>query len=321
MTQTIGEERLPASSPNDSKDRGFRGGRGPRGGGGPRASRGLIAFALPSVAWYLIFTVGPLVAMFVIAFLNWTDVAGQPTFAGWGNFARLFRDPNLPAALVNTAALMLGTLPVVLVGGFLIGYFLNLKLPGHRVIRVLLFVPALISLSSMAMIFLAVLGPTGLMNASLKAVGLGHLQTAFLANPHTAMWSLIGVSIWSGLGFTAILFAARISAIDNEIFSAAEIDGASHWQRVWRIAYPICADYFGVLSMLQYLWNLFGSAGLILLLTQGGPGTATTTVSWLVYRYGFVQQDIGYSQALGILLFVLGVAGLLAIRSVFRARY
>ena len=73
--------------------------------------------------------------------------------------------------------------------------------------------------------------------------------------------------------------------------------------------------------MLPYLWTLFGTAGLVLLLTRGGPGESTSTLSWLVWRFGFRSPEIGYSQAIGLMLFVLGVAGLLIIRRIFRARY
>jgi multiple sugar transport system permease protein len=90
---------------------------------------------------------------------------------------------------------------------------------------------------------------------------------------------------------------------------------------MWRVAYPIAKEYFGVLTMLQYLWTLFGSAGLVLLLTRGGPGEATSTLSWLVYRFGFRANEVGYSQTIGLVLFVLGIVGLIVIRRAFRARY
>ena len=175
--------------------------------------------------------------------------------------------------------------------------------------------------AGLGMLFVAVLGPTGLVNTALDQIGLGEKQTAWLADPAWAMPSLIAISIWSGLGFTAILFAARLSAIDEEIYAAAELDGANHWQKMWQVAFPICREYFGVLAMLQYLWTLFGSAGLVLLLTRGGPGEATSTLSWLVYRFAFRDEEVGYSQTIGLVLFVLGIAGLLIIRRAFRARY
>lgn len=281
---------------------------------------GVILLAAPSLLWYAVFTVGPLFAMFAIAFLDWKGLASRPTWSGLDNIARLFRDPGIGVAIVNTFVHLVCTLPVMMVGSFMIGYFLNLRLPGHRVLRVVMFIPALISVSALGMLFVAVLGPVGMVNGVLAQLGLKDLATAWLANPDTAMACLILISIWSGMGFNAVLFAARLSAIDEEIYNAAEIDGANHWQKMWRVAFPIAEDYFGVILMLQYLWTLFGTAGLILILTGGGPGQATSTLSWLVFHYGYEASRVGYSQAIGILLFILGVVGLVVIRRAFRPR-
>jgi ABC-type sugar transport system permease subunit len=282
--------------------------------------RGLVILALPAVIWYFLFTIGPLLAMFVLGFTNWRGLNAKFHFNGTANWTKLFHDDRILTALKNTAIHMVGSLPVMLVGSFMIGYFLNLKLPGHRVFRVIMFIPALISLSVLGMLFVAVLGPTGLVNSALQEFHLAE-GTAWLADPRTAMACIIGITIWSGLGFTSILFAARLSAIDESIYDAAEIDGASHWQRMWLIAFPMCREYFGVVTMLQFLWNLFGSAGLILILTRGGPGQATSTMSWLIYDFGFRKPQVGYSQTVGLVLFVIGVVGLVAIRRAFRARY
>jgi multiple sugar transport system permease protein len=287
----------------------------------PRAERGLLLFALPSTIWYLIFTIGPLIAMFYIAFLDWGGIASKPTWAGWANFERMFSDPRIANAAWNTAIHLFATLPVMMLVSFMIGYFLNLRLPGHRILRVIMFIPALISISSLGMMFIAVLGPVGMVNGVLAAIGMPDAAKAWLADPTTAMLCLIIVTIWSGTGFNAILFAARLSAIDQEIYNAADLDGAGHWQKMWGISFPIALDYFGVLTMLQFLWTFFGTAGLILILTQGGPGRSTETLSWLVFRFGYADSEVGYSQAVGILLFVVGVLGLLIIRRFLRARY
>jgi ABC-type sugar transport system permease subunit len=282
--------------------------------------RGLVILALPAVVWYALFTVGPLVAMFVLGFTNWRGLNAKVKFNGTANWDKLFHDERILTALKNTAIHLGGSLPIMMVGSFMIGYFLNLKLPGHRIFRVIMFIPALISLSVLGMLFVAVLGPTGMVNSVLQEFHWAQ-GTAWLADPRTAMLCIIGITIWSGLGFTSILFAARLSAIDESIYDAAEMDGANHWQRMWRIAFPICKDYFGVVTMLQFLWTLFGSAGIILILTRGGPGDATSTMSWLIYDFGFRKPQVGYSQTVGLVLFVIGVIGLLAIRRVFRARY
>lgn len=280
---------------------------------------GLLWFAAPSLLWYLAFTVGPLFAMFYIAFLDWKGIASAPKWAGLSNFARMVSDPRVGNAIINTVIHLGATLPVMMILSFMLGYFLNLKLPGHRILRVVMFIPALISVSALGMLFVAVLGPVGLVNGILGA--FGHPGSAWLANSSTAMPALIAITIWAGAGFNGVLFSARLSAIDPDIFAAADLDGAGHWQKMWKVALPIAIDYFGVLTMLQFLWTLFGSAGLILILTEGGPGSATETLSWLVFRFGYSDSRVGYSQALGILLFVIGIVGLLTIRRMLRARY
>lgn len=287
----------------------------------PNSRRGLLWFATPSVVWYLIFTIGPLVAMFVLSTFKWGSLAGRLEFIGPQNYINLPNAAQFWPAIGNTAIHLVASIPLMMVASYMIGYLLSLKPPGHRILRVLMFAPALISLSALGTMFIAVLGPKGLVNGALESVGLSAFTQAWLGNEKYALASIILVTIWSGMGFNAVLFAARLAAVEPEIYAAADIDGANQWQKMWRIAFPITIDYFGVLTMLQYLWNLFGSAGLILLLTGGGPGLSTTTLSWMVYQNAFITNKIGFSQAVGVLLFVLGVVGLVAIRRIFRQRY
>ncbi|MDR1806366.1 MAG: sugar ABC transporter permease [Propionibacteriaceae bacterium] len=303
----------PASAPTRRPRHPARGGNG-----------ALAAFTVPSLVWYLLFMMGPLVAMFVIATLNWGSIAAHPKFAGLANFAKLLADERIGTALINTGIHLFATLPFQVLGAFMIGYFLAQRPPGHRIFRVVLFIPALISTAQLGTMFSVVLGPDGLVNGLLNLVGLGDHMRAWLADTHTALLCVILVSIWNGMGFNAVLFSARLASIDQSIYEAAELDGASHWRRLWFVAFPISLDFVSVMTMLQFLWSLFGSAALILILTEGGPGQATSTLSWLVYRFAFGVNGsplIGYSQAIGILLFLLGVVGLVIIRRFIKQRY
>jgi multiple sugar transport system permease protein len=282
--------------------------------------RGLVVFAAPAVVWYAVFTIGPLAAMFWISLLDWRSLIGRSRFAGPDNFEAVFADHVFWDAVRNTAVQVGIAVPLMIPLSFMLGYYVSLNPRGHRLLRVLLFSPALISLAAMGVMFLAVLGPNGLLNAALEAVGLDGLTTPWLANRSTALFAIIGVNLWSGIGFTAVLFAARLAAVSPELYQAAELDGCGHWRKMWRIAYPVVRDYFGVLSMLQFLWVLFNSAGLILLLTNGGPGSASMTLSFLIYDRAFIQSDLGYSQAVGVLLFAVGMVGMVVIRRLFRER-
>ncbi|MEV7084463.1 sugar ABC transporter permease [Streptomyces sp. NPDC093085] len=289
--------------------------------GRDRRNQGGVILAVPALVWYLVFMVGPLVAIFVIAALRWPGMLQPVSFAGLGNVRTVVADPVFRDAVVNTAVQLALALPVMIVAAYMLGYYVAQRPPGHRVLRYLLFIPGLISTPAKAMVFYAVLSPDGLLNGALAKVGLGSLADAWLASPSTALLCLVVVDVWSGIGFTAVLFAARLGSVPDEIGEAAQLDGAGHWRAMWRIHYPVIRDFVGVVTMLQFLWTLFGSAQNVLLLTLGGPGSSSTTLSFLVYQKAFIAADLGYSQTVGVFLFLVGLAGLLVIRRVFRQNY
>ncbi|MGW3953537.1 carbohydrate ABC transporter permease [Streptomyces sp. NPDC004752] len=289
------------------------------GRGGPR--QGGTILAVPALVWYLVFMVGPMLAIFVIATLHWPGMLQPVSFAGLGNVRTVLDDPVFWDAVRNTAVQLAVALPVMITCAYLLGYYVAQRPPGHRIIRYLLFIPGLISTPAKAMVFYAALSPDGLLNGALSGLGLDSLTDAWLASPSTALACLIALDVWSGIGFTAVLFAARLSSVPDELGEAAQLDGAGHWRTMWAIHFPVIRDYVGVVTMLQFLWTLFGSAQHVLLLTQGGPGTSSTTLSFLVYQKAFIAADLGYSQTVGVILFLAGLVGLLGIRRVFRQTY
>ncbi|MEU8454911.1 carbohydrate ABC transporter permease [Streptomyces griseoaurantiacus] len=283
--------------------------------------QGGTVLAVPALAWYLLFMVGPLLAIFVIAALHWPGMLQPVSFAGLDNARTVLDDPVFWDAVENTAIQLAVALPLMIVCAYMLGYYVAQRPPGHRVLRYLLFIPGLISTPAKAMVFYAALSPDGLVNGALESVGLGSLTDAWLASPSTALACLIALDVWGGIGFTAVLFAARLGSVPEELGEAAQLDGAGHWRTMWTVHFPVIREYVGVVTMLQFLWTLFGSAQHVLLLTQGGPGTSSTTLSFLVYQKAFIAADLGYSQTVGVFLFLVGLAGLLTIRRVFRQTY
>lgn len=285
-----------------------------------RKPTGLL-FAVPAIILYTIFTIGPLVAVFVVSTRNWTSIIAPSSFAGLANFQTIFTDQAFWQACLNTLIQLGIEIPIMLPLSFMLGYYLTKKPRGHQVLRVMLFTPALISLAAKSMIFLSIFAPQGLLNGTLSAIGLDKLAAPWLAQPSTALASVIAVDLWGGIGYLSVLFAARLGSIEPELLEAAQLDGASHMRQTWQIAYPIAREYFGVLTMLQFIWLLFSSAGLILLLTKGGPGFDSTTLSFLLYQKAFLNFQIGDSQAIGVVLFVLGLLGIILIRRAFRTEH
>lgn len=285
-----------------------------------RAELFRLSASLPALLWFAVFTIGPIVSLFYFSTVNWRGLIAPRTPAGLDNFERLWQDPVFWLAAQNSLLQLVVSLPIVILGAFMIAYYLSLKPRGHRFLRAVMFTPVLLSASALSMVFIGVFAPTGMVNGFLRAVGLESVARPWLADSSTAMWSVIIVTIWCSMSVSAIMLAARLNSVDSSVFEAAEIDGASHWRRMWGVAWPICLDFIGVVTMLQFLWTLFSSAAVVLLLTRGGPGNSTVTLSFLVYDFAFNQSKVGYSQAVAVVLFVIGVLGILVIRRAFREK-
>lgn len=304
--------------------RSLPGGARPGRGASQRAARrrrnGAALFALPAFVWFVTFLVGPLVSVFVISTMNTTTLIAKSDFVGLSNFQRVFADKEFWAAFGNTALQIAIVVPVMVALGFMLGYYLFLRPPFAGALRIIFFTSSLLSVSTKAMIFYALLAPDGLVNQLLRGLGLDAFATSWLANKATALPVIMAVDLWSGVGFLAILFSAQLTSVSGEIIEASRIDGCGHWRSMWHVAFGMLQGFIGVIAMLQFLWTLFLSATTVLLLTKGGPGTSSQTLSYLIYSKAFEQSDIGYSQAVGVILFFTGVIGAFLIRKILRSR-
>ena len=291
---------------------GIRPGRGPR--------QRVTVLAVPALVWYLIFLVGPLGAVFYYSITDASTIVAPAHVVGLRNFERVLTDDLFWISVRQTLIHVGVSVPVMVVLGFMLGYYLFLRPPGAKVLRILFFTSALLSVSTKSMIFYAILAPKGLVNQTLGFLGLDALTHNWLADPTTTLGVIIAVDLWSGIGFLAILFSAQLTSVSVESIEASRLDGCGHWRSMWHVAFGTIQGFVGVIAMVQFLWSLFLSAGTVLLLTKGGPGTSSFTLSFLVWSKAFEQSDIGYSQAVGVILFVLGIIGAYIIRTALRSR-
>lgn len=279
-----------------------------------------VAATSPALLWYVVFMIGPLVSMFALSLFEWNNLLATPSFDGLGNFERLLADPIILTATKNSVLYVGVSLGVMIPPAFLLGYFLSRKPPGYRVLSVIFFTPAIVSIAARAMMFTGMYQPEGIINKFLQFVRLDGLTRNWLADGSTALWSIIAVELWAGIGFTGVIFAGALAAIPEEIYEAARLDGARTWTIIWRIAYPMTRHFVGLMTMLQFLWLLLGSAQNVLLLTKGGPGSSSMTLAYYLYDQAFVSTRLGYSQAIGVVLFFVGFVGMLGIRMAFRTK-
>lgn len=277
-----------------------------------------LALAGPAFVWFAVFMLRPFTEMFRLSFRDWYGLLRPSEPIGWGNYSYMLQDPIFWTAARNSVIQIGVALPVMIVLAFTLGFFLSLRPPGYQILSVIFFTPAIISAPVRIMMFLGLYAPDGLINQGLRTIGLDALTRVWAADQSTALGAVISADLWAGVGFTAVLFAAHLSGISKDIFESAELDGATWWVKLWRVAYLISRGYVGVIAMLQFLWLFLSSAQNVLLLTNGGPGNASTTLAFYLYDQAFVASRLGYSQAIGVLLFVFGLVGMLIIRASFR---
>ena len=274
-----------------------------------------ITLVSPALAWFLAFMLWPLLNMFYISTTRWNGLNLPKKFIFLDNFVRLFNDPKIGIALRNSGTYILVGIIGVVPLAFMLGFFLSLRKPGYRVLRTIFFTPSMLSVAALAMIFLGVYRPDGMLNSFLNSLGFEATNRVWLMNKSTALFCLIAIDIWGGIGFYSVLFFAALASLPDELYEAAMLDGAGYWTILWKIAFPLMIDFIGIVVVLQFLGILSGAAYMILL-TNGGPGTATFTLGFYLYDQAFLTHRLGYSQAIGVLLFFIGIVAIILIRRI-----
>ncbi len=258
---------------------------------------------LPTLVGLLLFTLGPVVAGFLISFTRW-DLTSAPQWVGLANYqAMLSQDPLSRISLGNTSYFVVVTVPAGVVLSLLIAMAMNQKIRGVVFYRTAFFLPVVSSTVAIALIWEWLYEPQyGLLNYVLGMVGVPPVR--WLANPSTAMPAIMIVSIWRGLGFNMVIFLAGLQAIPRELYEAAEIDGAAAFARFRSVTIPLLSPTIFFVTVLSII-NSFQVFDQTYVMTQGGPLNATTTIVFYIFQQGFQWFHMGYAAALGYILFAV----------------
>ncbi len=254
---------------------------------------------------YVLFFVLPSVMGLYYAFTDWNSYSPEVNFIGLDNFALIFSSSQGYLRYIsNTILFTFATIvtKTVIALGLAVLLTRGVRRLAH-VHRMLIYLPAVLPMLAVSLIFKSILNPaTGLLNESLRNVGLGFMAQKWLVDINWAMPSVIGVDTWKGIGYIMVILIAGIEAIPREYYEAAEIDGASGWQAFWRITIPLLMPVLAVVTVLNLLYGL-KVFDVVFVLTKGGPGHATDTVYTIIFDE-FSKGRYGVATALSSLLFV-----------------
>lgn len=229
---------------------------------------------------------------------------GATSFVGLMNYRAMFRDDVFLQAAKNNLTLLL-CVPVMVVSALVLAVFLFERMRGWQFYRTTLFLPYLLPITVVGLIFSYVFQLSGVLNEALRAIGLEGLAVDWLGSPRWALRTLMFVVVWKEMGLGVVLFLARLMSVEEELFDAAKIDGANWWQLQRHITAPQLAsviEFFTVVSVITMLSWVFSY---VFVMTGGGPGTSTMVTELYVYLMGFRYNQMSIAAAVSILLLLV----------------
>ena len=254
-------------------------------------------FCLPGFVAYCVFLIFPILMGIYYSFLDWNGISKTYNFIGFDNYAKLFTDKKFGAALLFNFRYTIMLCVGVVVISVILALLLNKEFKGRSFFRTLYFLPAVLSMITVSLVFKQVY--FYVVPAIGKALGIEALSTNVLANKQTAIYGILFVHLWQGVALPTLLFLAGLQTIPSELYEAAAIDGANGWQQFKHITVAYLIPTLSVVLVLLVKQGLM-VFDYVKSMTEGGPGTATQTIALLIYNNGFERNRYSYSIAQAI---------------------
>ena len=254
-------------------------------------------FCLPGFIAYCVFLIFPILMGIYYSFMDWNGISKSYNFIGFANYAKLFTDKKFGEALLFNFRYTIMLIIGVVVISVVLALLLNKEFKGRSFFRTLYFLPAVLSMITVSLVFKQVF--FYVLPAIGKALGIEALSTNILASKQNAIYGVLFVHLWQGVALPTLLFLAGLQTIPTELYEAAAIDGANGWQQFKHITVAYLIPTLSVVLVLLVKQGLM-VFDYVKSMTEGGPGTATQTIALLIYNNGFARNRYSYSIAQAI---------------------
>ncbi len=270
-------------------------------------------FTGPAIVVLASFLLYPIGYSVWLSFHEWSGYTPRwGPFVGLDNYVALARDEVFWKATWNSIVFVAVRTPIEVGLGFVLALLLNRKMPARSLLRTLFFVPVVMSLIVVTIIFQRIYEPnTGLLNTFLRGIGLGALAHPWLGDPASALPAVIAVSIWKNVGFSLVILLAGLQGLPQDVIDAARVDGANAWQLTLRVIAPLMRPILALTALLSIIGGL-KVFDLVFIMTRGGPTYSTEVLATMLYRQAFELNEMGAASAIAVILvaLVLGTARL-----------
>lgn len=260
-------------------------------------------FLLPACAVIGAVVVYPALRVLLMSFTDY-NMINPPQPVGWAQYQRLWADPLFWSALANSALYLVVVVPILVWVPALLAILVNRPLPGLTWFRAALYLPVVTSLVVSALVWKWLYAEQGLLNTALRASGLIDEPVRFLTEPEKALFCVMAVTVWSGLGYYMVIYLAALQSIPAALLEVAELEGVSRRQQIQHIILPLLKPQMAVVAVMSGMASMKVFEE-VYVMTQGGPLDSTKTLVFQLYESAFVDFEMGYAAATGVVLFLL----------------
>lgn len=261
-------------------------------------------FLLPAIVLFILFFYIPMARALYYSFTDY-NILSSAEWVGLGNYRKLLHDSTFIQAVKNTVLYMVIIVPALVVLPLFLAQLVNRKLRGMYLFRLLYYMPYVTSTVAIGIVWKYLYHPEGLINSFLRMLGLfeNSAPINWLYNTKTALVAVAMVEIWKSIGYYMIIYLAALQSVPGELTESALLDGASPRQILWNITIPCIRPQIMVVLILSTI-NAIKIFESIYVMTGGGPLNSTMSLTMYIYQKGFVDMDMGYASAIGIVLWL-----------------
>lgn len=264
------------------------------------------AFLSPALGVLTLTVFWPALQAFYLSFTDFelVDLTQTPQWVGLKNFISLTKDPNAIKVFGNTFLYLICVVPVLVVLSLALAIFVNQKLRGITWFRAAYYSPVVISMVVAGLAWKWLLDSNGLLNQGLKLLGFTETGFRWLSSPDLALFSVMAVTVWKGLGYYMVIYLAGLQSVPEDLYEAAAIDGSDGWKRHWDITIPLMKPYVALVAVISAIsaTKVFEE---VYIMTRGQPLYSSATIVYYLYEQAFGEFKVGYACAMGLVLFLV----------------
>lgn len=262
-------------------------------------------FLLPALILLGLTVFYPALQAFLLSFTEYGyDITQPPQWVGLANFQRLLRDPVFWRTLRNTLVYLVGVVPVLVMVPLGLAILVNQFIPGIRWFRAAYYTPVVISMVVAGIAWRWLYAENGLLNQFLRGFNLSESGIPWLTSPQYALFSVMLVTVWKGLGYYMVIYLAGLQSIPADLYEAAAIDGSDGWRKHWDVTIPLMRPYLFLVAVISAIsaTKVFEE---VYIMTQGGPRSSSKTLVYYVYERAFQDLEISYACTIGLVTFLI----------------